>query len=698
MAIVVVMKSTDVPNFAMAEMGLVAAYVAWFLAAGGSNEMNLFVGEITSPGWPFAIAIILGVAVCGRVRSGDPVLPRSPADRVVEPTPGRTVFRGLGLGLDQPVPQEGPAGFIDWIPGLGGGYPWAVAVILAILTVPLTYFDDGEVGEEAHGHRPLPLLLLTIGLTFALGSLIENMWGATPQRFESPWSGETFDVGDTRIGWDQVISISMGFAIALGLAVFFRSKWGVRMRAIAEDGSTARMLGISAGKISLLAWAIGSLVAGAAMILNTSSTVLELGSAEGLILKGFIAAVLGGFVSLPGTFAGGLLVGVAEAVAGGQISTSLQPTMALLIVWSRAARRSRRLESPSQAEGGLTWQPRETTESGYPLYPARPEGWRRHKTVLSTVLVFAFLAILPWFPVFDFVGINIFDTSNDFGAGNMAFVFAFAAAAVGFNLLIGYSGTLGLAHAGSFALGAYGTAILSAPQGVPRASVTPSSERPCRLRVAVPVDGSRRCVAAAIIGIVVGFPAARLKGFFLAIATLALGELIVTIIRLDDDVWSGLKTNGGTGKQVQIFRLFGAGQVRSAYFLALIALLITFIGYVILTERRLGRTLKTVRDIEIATGPIGISATYYKLVAFGLAAFAASLAGAAWAQNSAFVNPQSFRTRLLVFLLVVLIVGGLGRLWGPLIGALFFVYIRQELQDTQKLLFLLIGIALMLSV
>ena len=74
------------------------------------------------------------------------------------------------------------------------------------------------------------------------------------------------------------------------------------------------------------------------------------------------------------------------------------------------------------------------------------------------------------------------------------------------------------------------------------------------------------------------------------------------------------------------------------------------------------------------------------------------VAGAAWAQNSAFVNPSSFRTRLLVFLLVVMIVGGLGRLWGPLIGAIFFVYIRQELQDTQKLLFLLIGLALMLSV
>lgn len=341
----------------------------------------------------------------------------------------------------------------------------------------------------------------------------------------------------------------------------------------------------------------------------------------------------------------------------------------------------------------------ETTESGYPLYPPRPAGWRRHRTVTSTLLIFTLLAVLPWFPVLDFIGINIFDTSNDFGAGNMAFVFAFAAAAVGFNLLVGYSGTLGLAHAGLFALGAYGTAILSAPRECLEEGCDPVVREAVAgygwpFLVSVPVV----CLAAAIIGIVVGFPAARLKGFFLAIATLALGELIVTIIRLDDKVWSGLKTNGGTGKQVQIFRLFGAGHIRSAYFLALIALFITFIGYVILTERRLGRTLKAVRDIEIATGPIGVSATYYKLVAFGLAALAASLAGAAWAQNTAFVNPSSFRTRLLVFLLVCLIVGGLGRLWGPLIGAVFFVYIRQELQDTQKLLFLLIGIALMLSV
>tara|TARA_B100000686_G_scaffold338888_1_gene412092 strand:- start:27 stop:1160 length:1134 start_codon:yes stop_codon:yes gene_type:complete len=331
------------------------------------------------------------------------------------------------------------------------------------------------------------------------------------------------------------------------------------------------------------------------------------------------------------------------------------------------------------------------------LYPPLPKGWRRHNSVLVPVFVFVFLGFLPWIPIFNWI--SIFNTSNNYGRGNVAFVLAYAAAGIGFNLLIGYSGTLGLAHAGLFGLGAYGTAILSAPKEclgegcdpVIRAALS-GYDWPYLLTIPVV------CCAAVIIGVVVGFPAARLKGFFLAIATLALGELLITIIRLDDDVWSGLKSNGGTGKQVPLYGLLGLDRTLSAYMLALIAMLIVFVAYVILTENRLGRTLKAVRDIEIATGALGISSTYYKLVAFGLSAVSAALAGAAWAQNSAFVNPSSFRSRLLVFLLVVLIVGGLGRLWGPLVGAIFFVYLRQELQNTQKLLFLILGIALMLAV
>ncbi|WP_419918197.1 branched-chain amino acid ABC transporter permease [Candidatus Poriferisocius sp.] len=324
-----------------------------------------------------------------------------------------------------------------------------------------------------------------------------------------------------------------------------------------------------------------------------------------------------------------------------------------------------------------------------PLYPPRSTLRRVVPEWVTTAAVFGFLAGLPWMG-WALSWTEIFDSSNNYGRGNLAFVFAFAVAAVGFNLLVGYSGTLGLAVAGLFALGAYGTAVLSAPSGAREALA--GYDWPFFL--ALPVV----CIAAAIIGVVVGFPAARLKGFFLAIATLALGELIITIIRLDEKVWAGLKTNGGTGKQVPQFRVPGLDRALSYYMLSLGALLIIMVAYIVLTRRRLGRTLKAVRDIDIATGPLGISSTYYKLLAFGLSAFAAALAGAMWAQNSSFANPSAFRTRMLVFLLVVLIVGGLSHKWGPLIGAVFFIFLRQKLQGTEKLLFLILGITLILAV
>ncbi|MAV20585.1 MAG: hypothetical protein CL522_02275 [Actinobacteria bacterium] len=320
LAIVVVMKSTDVPNFAQAEMGLLAAYMCWWLADGDQV------------GWPFWFAILVGLLFAT-------VFGAAVQFFLIRPLTGLSnkplaILASLSLGwvLIDGFQDNGLPGFIDWIPGLGGGYPYGVAITLAILSVPLTYLIMTKWVKKMDVVDHFPLLLLTIGLTFALGSLIEIFFGNNPQKFETPWSGVNFDLGTTRIGWDQVVSIGMGIIIAVGLAIFFRTKWGVRMRAIAEDGTTARLLGINAGVISLIAWAIGGLVAGAAMTLKAGSTVLELGSAEGLILKGFIAAVLGGFVSLPGTFLGGMVVGIAEAVAGGQISTSLQPTMALLIV------------------------------------------------------------------------------------------------------------------------------------------------------------------------------------------------------------------------------------------------------------------------------------------------------------------------------------------------------------------------------
>lgn len=249
LAIVVIMKSTDVPNFAMAEMGLVVAYVAW---------------GFTQAGLPFLVAVGLSLVIAA------------------------------GFG----------------------------ALVEFVALRPLS------------GASHFPTLLMTIGLTFAFGALIHLWGGSAPVNFSSPWATTTYSVGGQVVSLSALVTIGTGIVVALLLSAFFKTGWGVQMRAIAENRSVSRLLGISTGRVSALAWAMGTVMAGLALILATSSSVLSPTIGGALILKGFVAAVLGGFTSMIGAFLGGLLIGVLENMAGAYISTSSKSAIALVVVFA----------------------------------------------------------------------------------------------------------------------------------------------------------------------------------------------------------------------------------------------------------------------------------------------------------------------------------------------------------------------------
>lgn len=247
LAIVVVMKAADVPNFAMAEIGLLATYV----------------GTVTNAaGWPFAVAVLVT----------------------------------LGLGA-------------------------AVAVVIDVaLMRRLARF----------GH--FPLLLMTIGLSLALNALIGLVWGHDPRSFTAPWSGATWSLGGVDVSWAQVVTIVVAGTGAVAITAFFRSPLGAQMRAVAENRATARLVGVNAGRLSAVAWGIGGVIAAAAVMLQAQSTLVSTHSASSLIIYGFVAATMGGFVSLIGTFVGGLALGVLQQFVGAYVSTSAEFAVALLVV------------------------------------------------------------------------------------------------------------------------------------------------------------------------------------------------------------------------------------------------------------------------------------------------------------------------------------------------------------------------------
>lgn len=276
---------------------------------------------------------------------------------------------------------------------------------------------------------------------------------------------------------------------------------------------------------------------------------------------------------------------------------------------------------------------------------ARPANRR----ILGTVGIVALVALLLVAPSF----------LNAYRIFVLALVMVYALGVHGFQVLIGWSGQIGLAHAGFFGLGAYGTAILMTEWGI-------------NFFVATMLVG----LLAAGLGAIVGWPAVQLRGFFLAIATLAFGELLVRAFAEARSI-----TGGGTGYTVPIFKVFGLDQTRSAYYLALGFAVVGFFLLQRALTGRLGRILKAVRDVEVATGPMGIHAPRYKLIAFSISGFVGAIAGAQFAQLTTFIFPDQFVTQLLVTLLVMLLVGGIGSPVGSIIGATFGVVIVELFQD-----------------
>ena len=308
-----------------------------------------------------------------------------------------------------------------------------------------------------------------------------------------------------------------------------------------------------------------------------------------------------------------------------------------------------------------------------PLYRPRARGVLGYGEPAAVALLFGVAALLPHLP---YGGLD-----GPYWHGVLTGILIHTISAMGFNLLVGWAGQLGLAHAGFFALGAYGTTLLY-EDGVP-------------YLVAMVVLG----VICAVVGIVIAFPAARLKGFFLAIATLAFGELLVKLIELGPEMWSWLDTGASGGRSVKkVFSIGESNGPLTLYFTALVILLLTYLVMLVLTRGRMGRTLKAIKDIDIATGPIGIPSTRYKLVAFGISGFVAAIAGGLYAQDIRFLSPASFKDNMLVFMLVILVLGGVGRIWGPLLGAMFYILIREQLASFQILRLIIIGIALMIAI
>lgn len=230
--------------------------------------------------------------------------------------------------------------------------------------------------------------------------------------------------------------------------------------------------------------------------------------------------------------------------------------------------------------------------------------------------------------------------------------------AVSLNIATGYLGQLPLGHAGFMAVGAYSCGLFwKSPLGT-------ALPQPLSIIAGLIVAG----IAAAIFGVLIGIPALRLKGDYLAIITLGFGEIIrVSIINLPS-------ITGGTPGLMNIPKY-------STFTVVYLCVLITCIAIHMMMKSRHGRAILSIRENEIAAESCGINTTYYKVMAFAFSAFFAGIAGGLYGGFQGLLVPKSFDFMASINILVMVVLGGMGSMVGSIIAATVLTALPLALQS-----------------
>lgn len=253
-------------------------------------------------------------------------------------------------------------------------------------------------------------------------------------------------------------------------------------------------------------------------------------------------------------------------------------------------------------------------------------------------------------------------------------VLVYVTIGIGFNILLGFAGQFAFASAAFMGIGAYTTAILSSTFGLP-------------FWLCIPLAG----IVATGLGLLCVIPAMRMASIYLALVTFAFAELMVWVFLN----WKGV-TNGANGISVETPVLFGyrfGGDTRLYYLLLPIAALAWWLSARILRSY-IGRSLVMIRESEIVARCNGINVARAKATAFGLSAFFGGVGGALFAYCVGFILPQSFGLFQLVIHMGIVVLGGMGSLAGPVIGALILTTIPEVLRDFQGIQEVLFGAVL----
>lgn len=271
----------------------------------------------------------------------------------------------------------------------------------------------------------------------------------------------------------------------------------------------------------------------------------------------------------------------------------------------------------------------------------------------SGVTLFWFLVLIAFLALFPFLFKNYYVYVANYMAINVI-------VAIGLNILVGYTGQISLGHSGFFAIGAYGTLALMSKVGLPFVIALPAA-----------------ALATAVFGFLIGLPALRLEGPYLSIATLGFGLTITRVIgRIE--FFGGRQGLHAPELTIGPWHL---NTDRDFYYLLITLTVILTVAARNIIKTKVGRAFIAIRDADIAAETMGVNLMYYKTLAFAVSAFYTGLAGGLYAFVLRFIEPELFGLLMSILFLAMVVVGGLGSIFGAIAGACLLSWMDLELRN-----------------
>jgi branched-chain amino acid transport system permease protein len=515
--------------------------------------------------------------------------------------------------------------FLYWQLRFDWGWPTPLALVTVLVVVAPLFgaLIERTLARNLARASLVSSLVVTIGLLLVLMGLALNIWPPQGRRVDGFYSPGGFDLGTVFVTWHQAITVLVAVGVAVGLRLFmFRTRAGVTMRAVVDHRSLATLVGARPARSAMLSWGLGSSLAALAGILLAPVLQLNVQALTLLVVNAYAAAMVGRLRSVPLTFVGAMALGLIESYAVGYLPSTgafanirlAIPTLMLFLV--------------------LLMIPEVRLRAGSTIAARMPRPTSLRRSLAGAGL----LVGGAWV----FAALVAEDTLSKVAPG-----LGLGLVALSLVPLTGWAGQVSLCQMTFAGIGAFAAVQLAASGSL------------LGLLMAVAV--------ATPVGALVALPALRLRGLYLALATLAFAVLMDNVFFIRSDVFGNL--GAVRVQRLEVAGISFAGE--RAYFVLLASVFAAIaVGLLALRRGSFGRRLSALRDSPVACTTMGLDTTVTKLQVFALSSAIAALAGALLAglRQTATAGDFTMFQSLPIVLLAVL--GGITAVSGALIGGL----------------------------